>query len=105
MEGALGVFERETGRVGRRGALSDLTKSEGLVFSCSLPGAFLELINEEADEARDELKLFRLPSSAFTWLGLLGRLGLFSARGGSGFELEGFSGNPPDIRDRLVASS
>ena len=46
MEGALGVckeivkilklplpvftFERETGRVGRRGALSDLTKSEGL---------------------------------------------------------------------------
>ena len=88
---------------------------------------------EEADEAREELKLFLFPSSAFTWkhrkltwfspenngidlvsrrnicvtwLGLLGRLGLFSARGGSGL-LAGFSGKPapPPIRDRLLASS
>ena len=35
------------------------------VFSCSL--LFLELIREDADEAREELKLFRFPSSAFTW--------------------------------------
>ena len=36
------------------------------VFSCSLPEVFLELIMEEAEEAREELKLFLLPSSAFT---------------------------------------
>ena len=37
------------------------------VFSCSLPEVFLELIMEEAEEAREELKLFLFPSSAFTW--------------------------------------
>ena len=34
------------------------------VFSCSL--AFLELMNDDAEEAREELKLFLFPSSAFT---------------------------------------
>lgn len=103
MEGALGVFESGVGRVGRCGALSDFAKSVGFVFSCSLPEVFLELIMEEAEEAREELKLFLLPSSAFTWLGLLGRLGLFSARGGSGLLATGFS--PPPTRDLLLVSS
>jgi len=64
MEGALGAFERAAGSVGRPGALSDLVESVGFVFSCSL--AFLELMNDDAEEAREELKLFLFPSSDFT---------------------------------------